>query len=53
VLLAGWLCSVLTLPAVCSGAGWFAASAFGSLGESRAGCGGSTAGGAPGGSAGG
>ena len=52
-LLAGCVCSVLILPAVCSGVGGFAASAFGSRVRSRAGGGGSAAGGAPGGSAGG
>jgi len=49
-LLAGCVCSVLTLPAVCSCAGGQHASAFGSKERSRAGGGGSAAGGAPAGS---
>jgi len=49
-LLAGCVCSVLTLPAVCSCAEWQHASAFGSKDRSRAGGGASAAGGAPAGS---
>jgi len=52
-LLAGCVCSVLTLPVVCSCAAGPAASASGSNQQSRAGGGGSAAEGAPGGSTGG